>query len=341
MDLGGVVYAPARSRITGPMELGVSRGHSYRQMAGLAGALLLLRCPSFAQEPAQDTGGQPATDSAAPLAAAQPPEAPKSAGDQPQATTTVASGETSPRGSETDPNRWSVEIEPRLWYAVFRGNITLAHGSNFDVNDVNMDEPHDVPAGQAVIRSGQWAFTFDGSSNSFDGTDPSSVAIVGQGIAIAPGQLVHFDVTYSQFMLTGGYSFKPLVESEDHSTKVWIDAFGGAAVYHLDFDFGPAGGAGINENDTWFEPLVGGRLHIELPYGFSVECQLDVGAAMGPGTGIAYDITPKFRWFVMGNRNIAIEIGFRHVKADLTTGNDGFEFNVAEAGLFGAVVLRF
>lgn len=238
---------------------------------------------------------------------------------------------------------WTASVEPRLWFPALRGDISLRNGSTFQIEDVGMDEVHAAPAGEFSLRADRWKFSFSGFSFGFDDTDRSAVPIDGAMFDVDAGDRVSFDITYSAFKLTAGYALDPFIRDDDAGVAVWLDLYAGVQVYHLDLDFGPDGADGISIGKTWAEPLAGVGLNIALPHGFEVSCVIDAGATLGGGTGFAWDITPRFRWFVMENRAVALEIGFRHVQADLIdgSGDDPFEFDASLAGLFGSVLIRF
>ncbi len=261
-----------------------------------------------------------------------------------QATAGDAPASPQPEWTGTPPAReWTLQVEPKIWFPALRGEVTPKGGSTFEAKEVDLDEVHAAPAGEVTLRGGRWAFTLNGFAINFDGSKRASTAIDGGSFDVGAGDRIKFDVSFSAFKLTGGYSFDPLVRDDDAGVAVWFDAYAGVQVYHLDLDLGPEAGGGLSESKTWAEPLVGIGLNIDLPHGFEVAVTIDAGATLGGGTGFAWDISPRFRWFVMENRNVAVEIGFRHVFADLVegSGDDDFEWNMAAAGLFGSVVIRF
>lgn len=236
-----------------------------------------------------------------------------------------------------------VEIEPMLWFAGFLGDISFKGGSTFDLDQINLDEVHAAPAGRFTLRSRRWTFDFTAFGTSFDDEARAHQDIDAGSFQVSEGDRVAFDISYASFKGTAGWSFDPFILDDSGDTAVWAGVYGGAHVYHLDFEFGTADGAdSLEESDTWIEPLVGARLTIELPHGFEIGVSADVGATLGPGTGFAWEIMPTFRWFPMDNKTVAAEIGFRHVQADLSTGSDDdFSFDAATAGLFASVVIRF
>lgn len=238
---------------------------------------------------------------------------------------------------------WTAEIEPMVWFAAFKGDITFKNGSTFEVDQIGMDEVHAAPAGRFTLRSDRWTFAFTGVATSFDDDATADVDIDTGEFDISAGDRVEFDLDYASFKLTAGYSFDPVIRNDDDNTALWFDLYGGAQVYHLDFKFGPeASNERIDESDTWVAPLVGVRMNLTLPAGFEVGLAVDAGAAIGGGTGFAWDIVPHFRWFPMENKTVAVEVGFRHNAADLSTGDDNeFQYDGFAAGLFASVVIRF
>lgn len=238
---------------------------------------------------------------------------------------------------------WTAEIEPMVWFAAFKGDITFKNGSTVEVDQIGMDEVHAAPAGRFTLRSDRWTFAFTAAVTSFDDDATADVDIDTGEFDISAGDRVEFDLDYASFKLTAGYSFDPLVRNDDDNTALWFDLYGGAQVYHLDFRFGPeASGERIDESDTWIAPLAGVRMNLTLPAGFEIGLAVDAGAAIAGGTGFAWDIVPHFRWFPMENKTVAVEVGFRHNAADLSKGDDDeFQYDGFAAGLFASVVIRF
>jgi len=237
---------------------------------------------------------------------------------------------------------WTSEIEPMVWFAAFRGDITFRNGSTTQVEDIGMDEVHAAPAGRFSLRADRWTFAFTGWATSFDGTATADDSIDAGAFNVSRGDRVKYDLDYASFKLTAGYAFDPLIRDDGNGTALWFDLYGGAQVYYLDFKFGTADGSdSVSEDGTWVAPLVGAKLNVDLPHGFEIALGIDMGATLGGGTGFALDIVPTFRWFPMEHKAVAVEIGFRHNAADLSTGDDDFEFDGFAAGLFASVVIRF
>ncbi len=243
----------------------------------------------------------------------------------------------------TQRRTWQVEIEPMVWFAAFKGDLTFKDGSTVELEQIGMDEVHAAPAGRFTLRSERWTFAFTAWATSFDDDATADVDIDAGDFTVSAGDRVAFDFDYASFKLTAGYAFDPIVRNDDNNTALWFDLYGGAQVYHMDLEFGPDGGGDrLDESDTWVAPLAGVRMNLTLPAGFEVGVALDAGAAIGGGTGFAWDIVPHFRWFPMENKTVAVEIGFRHNAADLATGDDDdFAFDGFAAGLFASVVIRF
>ncbi len=238
---------------------------------------------------------------------------------------------------------WAVELEPSVWFAAIKGDIAFKNGSEIELEHVDMDEVHAAPAGRFTLRSDRWTFQFTGWATAFDDDATAEVDFDAGDFTVAAGDEIDYDLNYASFKLTAGWSFDPFVPYED-GTAAWFDLFGGAQVYHLDFELGPADSdQRTDESDTWIAPLVGGRLNLLLADDFEISVATDVGATLGPGdAGFAWDIIPHFRWFPAGNKTFAVQVGFRHNAADLSTGDDeDFQFDAFAAGLFASVVIRF
>jgi hypothetical protein len=214
-------------------------------------------------------------------------------------------------------NDWTIKVEPMVWAPALRGDIKMPGAASIDVEAIDADENEITPAGRVTIRADKWSFNFRGFAFSVD-EDAADIDLAG-------------------FDLTAGYTLWTPIDDAGHEVRLAFDLFGGARIHSLDASIGAA-----DSDNTWFEPIIGGRANLDLPYRFGLSVSFDGGGfPSGEDSSFSWDITVAFTW--MPVENVGLEIGFRHLQMDLTEGDgaDEFEFDAALAGLFGAVVIRF
>lgn len=212
---------------------------------------------------------------------------------------------------------WTIRIEPMIWAPALRGDIKMPGAASIDVETLNADEVEISPAGRVAIRADKWSFLFRGFAFAVDEDDA--------------------DIDLAGFDLTAGYNIWTPIDDPDHEVRLAFDLYGGARIHSLDASIGAS-----DSDNTWFEPMGGGRLNLDLPYRFGLNLSFDAGGfTSGEDSSFSWDITVGFTWMAM--ENIGLEIGFRHLQMDLVEGDgtDEFEFDAALAGLFGSIVIRF
>ena len=120
--------------------------------------------------------------------------------------------------------------------------------------------------------------------------------------------------------------------------RVWLDVLAGIRIWSIETDLklapGIAAGRSIEDQETWVDPLIGGRGSVQLWGPILLSSAFDIG-----GFGAASDLA----WQVIGtldyrfSKRLLFRAGYRHVDVDYEDG--GFEFDVAMSGaILGAVV---
>ncbi len=211
----------------------------------------------------------------------------------------------------------TIRFEPMLWAPALRGDIKMPGGGATDVETLDADENELAPAGRATLLADKWSFLLRGYGFSVD-EDAAEIDLAG-------------------FDLTAGYDLWQPINDEANEVRLTFTPFAGVRVHSLDTTIGAA-----DADNTWFEPMAGLRVNLDLPYGFGLNVSGDAGAfTSGEDSSFSWDITVAFSWLI--THNLGLEIGFRHLDMDLVEGDgaDEFEFDAALAGLFGAVVIRF
>lgn len=243
--------------------------------------------------------------------------------------------------NQTPP--WTIRLEPMVWAPALRGDVGLPGGSTLDLETVEADENEIIPAGRATLRFDDWSVMFRGFAFGLDTTATASNGFALGSGAIAAGDRVSTELDLAGFDLTLGYTIWTPIDRPQDEVRLAFDLFAGARLHSLDLSIAEAaGGAESSADNTWFEPIGGVRLALDLPYRFALGVSLDAGGfSTGDDSSFSWDITVGFTWRPI--ENVGLEIGFRHLQMDLSDGEGAreFEFDGALAGLFGAIVIQF
>lgn len=234
---------------------------------------------------------------------------------------TVAILSTSPlKADETaNPDEWRFTLAPYVWAAGIEGESGLFGFA-----------PQDVEIGFTdVLRNLQFTFSAVGEARK----GPFSISLD----LLYVGLKTDIDTPYSiatnsieahmqTFMLTGliGYS---LIDQDGMT----VDAMAGARLWIADNDFefkgGPLGGRTPSDGATWVDPVLGGKVKMDLDQDFYL-----AGWALVGGFGAASD----FMWDVMGgvgyrfNESQSVFLGYRAMGDDFAA--DGFVSDIVQSG---------
>jgi hypothetical protein len=259
-----------------------------------------------------------------------------------QATDPPAADAAAPVAAE-DSGAWVVQLEPMLWYPALRGEMAVSGGQRLDVGAFDLDENEATPAGELTIRSGDdagsWWFVFSGFSFETDGGRVMNGLVDIGGPLVEAGDRLDFDLRFTSVEGFVEYSLPSIIDEGD--VHWWINLCGGARLYDVSLDSEVNGDPATSDDNTWFEPVGGVRMMLELPHGFGFELAANAGGFVnGDDSSLSWSISAAFLWNFCPNA--AVEIGFRHLSVDLEDGEDDpFVFDNALAGLWGSVVIRF
>ena len=211
---------------------------------------------------------------------------------------------------------------------------------------MGVDESRLAPAGRVEFRSGDWSVRFRGFGFEINSDARAGTEFELGGEVVSAGDRVDASVEYASFDLVVGYDLWEVLRDDAREVRVAVGLHGGVRLFDVGVEVssggGGGGGASGSGDEVWVQPVLGARLGIDLPAGFGVEVTGDVGAfSSGDDESFSWDITAAFTWRF--ENRVGLEIGFRHLDADLQSGSGSglFEFDAALAGLFGSLVIRF
>ncbi len=240
---------------------------------------------------------------------------------------------------------WEFTVAPYLWAISMKGDVTV-RGLEADVdasfNDI-WDELNFAFMLAYEARKGRWGLWGN-----------TIYANLGNSDVEGPAGLTEIDPTVNAFWqeLGGFYRLGTwgLADSSDKKTpSVTVDTFLGARYTYLDtkIDFeGVFSGFANNIDDdkTWFEPLLGVRTIWDLNERWVLTMAGDIGG-VAFGSDFAWSATGLigYQFSLFGEDDARVFGGYRALSQDYTdgSGNDKFEWDVTLHGPILGLGIRF
>ena len=225
-------------------------------------------------------------------------------------------------GPGRDPDRWSFEFTPYLWFASLDGTIVLEPlpAVQFAAQPqeplVNLDF---ALADSFIARKGPWVVL-------------SEITYTKLGVdETVSSSEIEIDSALLWAGVAGGYA---VVDAPGGR----VELFAGARYMLLDND-GRAQGtvtASNSKTEDWLDPLLGFTARGQLTGRVSVELLADVGG-FGVGSDLSYELLPKvtYTW----NEIISLNAGYRLLDMDFESSD--VEYDVREAGCLLGVAFHF
>ena len=265
--------------------------------------------------------------------------------------------------------KWTIQVEPVLWYVAPSGKVRLpvasgngpgsftTAGDEVRLERLNLDSPRFEPAGEVHLSAERWRFSFSGATYGIDRDTTADSSFRLGSVVVAPGDALNVDFSLTTVELTAGYCIWDRVFSGPFHTQRPDNAvdslarlyiLGGARIHSASFDLQRLSGStptppsSASADEFFGEPIVGARLEIEIADDFTLDMQLSGGVLpLGDKSSYSFDILVGFQWRPI--ENLGIQIGYRQLLYSLADGEDASEFKYTGrlAGLFAGIVLRF
>ena len=250
---------------------------------------------------------------------------------------------------------WKIRATASVWFPSLNGDQVLGGGTQFDIDIIDQPDVQVAPRFELAFRRDRWTVLTSGFVFVMDESATASDSFTASGTTINAGDRVSYDINFwsADVLLAYRVGTVPIDNSGESGVAespfvvqrsdvgLFFDVTAGARVWHLDYTMDQIGGPSlIDENEFWADPVVGGRMSLDLPHGFGLELRGDVGG-FGVGSEFAWNIEVAFKAELADN--IGAEVGFRHLQSRYETGSgsDFFEWDIASAGLYGSLVFRF
>lgn len=248
-----------------------------------------------------------------------------------------------------EPKLYEIQVQPRVWYVSLAGDLTMPGApAGTDVatlNELNLDSPQMGPYGDATLRFGRW--TVNVAAMAVSGDRSTTAQRAGQigGFTFNPGDPIRSSIDFATGEASAGYSLGTwdLGTRTDGTGGLVADlsVLAGARLYDLSVGVGATTPDAAKADEFFAEPIVGGRLEMNLAKSFSIDLQSSFGWMPADRESMSWDIEVAFTWRPV--KNLGLQVGYRNLRFDLSTGGGTNEFglNGGAAGLFAGLQLRF
>lgn len=255
-----------------------------------------------------------------------------------------------------EDDRWTIRIEPGLWYAGLSGEVKLPRSGE----DVGGNEPTKLrdlglnrsskltPLGEATLRRGSWGIVLRGAAFATDEVAEGTAGMIGD-VEIEDGDEVTSSVEFINFEVEGLYTlFKDArrpMEGGGYWLRPRVDLVFGARIVQTDWEVRNAsadGGDTASSDEVAIQPLVGVRVGATFMERFNLDVQLSAGYMPFLGSSsYGLDIVVGGSWQVVPH--VGVQAGYRALFLGVASGDGDaeFEFQGAIQGLYAGVVVEF
>jgi hypothetical protein len=266
----------------------------------------------------------------APVALAQ--EASPPAPPAPPVAPPPASGIDDANAKLWEPSRWSLQIEPTVWFAAMGGDIQAGDGPEMEFKDYgdDADDPNASFSLRGMYRKDRLTVMADGFWFDVDSSDQASGSAIDFTLWSADLNLGWEVWKWQRQRVVDG-------KAKDTGAVVRLIPYAGMRIIAPDVTT-TTGGGEFSGSDEFLFPVAGLRIELEILDWLS----LDTGADFG-GLDLLGDDAFSFDWTVnirvMLTDNIGAQIGFRQMFMNLES--DDVLLDGSIGGLMAGVTIRF
>lgn len=292
-----------------------------------------------------------------PAATATPAPAP---GPEAAAMATAAQTTTTPTAGDAawprlnDPDRWTVQIQPRAWFVAPSGRLqlpsTTTAGDRVRLETLNIDTPRISPYGEVSIRADKLRFIFSGAAFDIDRSATAGAAFRLGDVSVGVGESVRTEYDLALFQGGVGYRFysydfgaaSDQGRGEPGRTVLHLEGLAGVRLYDLDITVSGPAAATTTSEQFFGEAFGGARAEFQIIRDFTIDLELTGGGyADSDRSVLSVDVAVGFTWRPV--EAVGVQIGWRQLAFDLEDGEGAqkFEHPGRVAGVFFGLTLRF
>jgi hypothetical protein len=201
---------------------------------------------------------------------------------------------------QAQSNDWNTDLSMYMIGASMKGDVTVrGRTAELDVGFSEILENLQLGGmGRMRVDNGQWSVALD---------------LIYMGLG-ASREVVRGDVDQWMVEPTVGYRLSPKFEVLAGVRYNRIDA----AIQFL----GPME-TRLTAEEDWWDPIVGGRLRLQVSEKWSFEPRFDIGG-FGVGSDFSWQIDPVVNWRV--SRRASLQASYRFLQNDYSTGSGASQF---------------
>ncbi len=275
--------------------------------------------------------------------------------DEPQGSPQVEAGQE----FKVEPARLSLRVDAMAWYMGPGGDLDLPSTDSlgdpepFTIDGLGYDTPRFVAAPEFNITwSDVWRVTARGYYFSDDHDRVMSTSGRIGRVGFGAGDTLHSAMSFGSYEVEVAHKWfdypDQLAAVPDRDFFGTVEFVGGVRVFQLGWDVartsgGPfPGDTAQNAEETFVQPMIGGRLRCDFTRDAGLDAQIDLGMLpLGDGSNASADVIVGGWWYPW--TNVGVQIGYRAAYFSLGTGTgvDDFDFTGWNQGLQFGVVIQF
>lgn len=279
----------------------------------------------------------------------------------PGAAPAAAAGEAQEEaGFKVQPARLSLRVDAMAWYMGPGGDLdlpsteALGDPDAFTIDGLGYDTPRFVVTPEFnVTWSDRWRLTLRGYY--FTDSHDANAASDGQigRVRFDAGDALHSNFRFGSYEAEVGYTWDGFPEKLagvlDRDSFSTLEVVAGVRVFQVGWDLsrgaGPLGPADAAQSidETFVQPMVGGRLACEFVRDMGLDAQVDIGLLpLGDGSNVSGDVIVGGWWKPWPH--VGVQIGYRAAYFSLGSGAAGpeqFDFTGWNQGLQFGLVITF
>lgn len=250
-----------------------------------------------------------------------------------------------------DPDSWTLQVQPRLWYVSPAGKLALpsttAQSQKVRIENFDLDSPQVSAFGEIALRGGPWRFAFSGAHYSEERSTTAGGAFQIGSAAVAAGNLLNSRFEYSTAQLSVAYRlYEHDFSAADGSpgrTVLRLDPLLGVRFHDVDIEVTRVTPTVVTSRADPFyaEIYAGARAELQVIRDFSIDLELSAGGLPVEDSIYSVDVAVGFTWRPV--EALGVQIGWRQllVSMEEDEGLQKFEYDGTLAGLYAGLTIRF
>lgn len=250
---------------------------------------------------------------------------------------------------------WTFKAHAGVWYAGVAADVTLPReaagaASTLSAQGLSLTAPRLTPMGEVSASKGPWLIELRGFAFGADAVSQRSAPGSLGDVDFNAGQRLKATIDVATVELAGGHTLADYRSDPDASGVRMLDVdlrvVGGVRLVDSSVSASlPDGGAGVTEDSAdvlTAHPLLGLRADADFRERFTISLELTGGWLPGTTDSSGFDIVVGGQWRPVPN--VGVQVGYRALFLDLSSGQGNEAFEVSSAslqGLFGGIGVRF